>query len=263
MISVAPIIEIINTAYASAMLTNDRPISVLLIAEPDDGKSHIVLSYIVEYSVVLSDFTSKGLHAIISQHSKPPLVLVCPDMNAILSHRYTVSGSTVANLLSLLEEGSMKVADAGAVRDFQGFRVSMIACMTPAMLRAKRAKWRSIGMLRRFLPIAYTYTPETVEAIHASIRSGSYKNEIEQAALRVPSKSASIKIEAPMAREIDELVRPYAEIVEARGFTLHKMARSYVKARALLAGRRIATQKDLEHFKFMLRFVNPERPHAI
>ena len=264
MIGVDKILDIIRTAYASAYLKTDKPISLLIIAEPDSGKSQLILSYRMNGAECLTDVTSKGLWEVLkTKENGKPVILVIPDFNAILSHRPAVSGPTLGALLSLLEEGTMKLADPHGVRDMKGQKVSLITAITPVLFAQKVRRWKASGFFRRFIPIHYKYSQETTDKINLSIQNGLYTQEFTVTEIKLPEKKVFVTLPKTIAKEVNEFSKLISERVESRGFTIHKSFRSYVKARALLRQSRTVTKVDLEDLKRAAQFVRIENAEEI
>ena len=262
MIRVKKLQEVLKTAFASLKVKGEKPLSLLLIADTDSGKSRLLLTYRLPKAEIISDVTSKGLYNILTENKDCEMIVI-PDFNAVVSHRPSVSNATVTALLSLMEEGMMKVSDAGGTRDMKMRKISVITAMTTGMTKAKAGKWRQLGLLRRFLPVFYTYSEETSKAIHASIRDGNYSTALIADFVKVPSEKQFVSIPKKISFEIERYSKVISRTLESRGFTAHKFLRVYTKARALLDGRRVVSKKDFEDMMEAGEFVRLDHPNEI
>lgn len=150
-----------------------QPVSAVLIAGSDAGKTQLLLEHIPTTCRILNDFHySSILPMLEGKNGDSPKRIIVPDFNLVLSHRPVVASLTCALLLGLMGEGLDEIPGVdGAsklriekLRD-KGVRLSMLTAMTGQMFRAKRGKWRDTGFLRRMLPIHYKYSSSTVAKI--------------------------------------------------------------------------------------------------
>jgi hypothetical protein len=208
--------------------------------------------------------------------------IVVPDFNQVISHKPAVATLTMAFLLALLAEGITEIPGVDARAKLQaksfkkrGLRIALLTGMTPDMFNSRRGKWRSTGLLRRLLPIHYTYSAATVDTIQETIRHGSdlldYSLKRQQ---RI--KPGTVMIPAGISHQIKDLSAYVVsnqlvwkrEDGSARAgidfpFSLHKIFRNYVKAHALLHGRRMARHVDFNALKDFSRFVRYDRPEEL
>src|SRR5216684_1802124 len=111
LIGLDPLLEIVETAIYSAHLADTIPISAILIGPSGAGKSKAIIQYKGTNGCHLTnDVTSMGLQDILgADHENKVRFLVVPDFNVVLSHRASTLQLTVANLLSVLSEGTMRI----------------------------------------------------------------------------------------------------------------------------------------------------------
>jgi hypothetical protein len=246
----------------------------MIIAEPDHGKSQLILESVSKDAEILSNFSSKGLYDVVAKcqaiDPKAPIVLVVPDFNAIVERKASTSNATIANLLSILEEGTMKISDGGGTHDLKGVTASMITAMTPGTLKGRESKWKKSGFLRRFIPIYYEYCPETAAKIHRSIINGDYKQAFTESELKLPKKKLRVSIPTHLGEKIKDLGLVISERVGHRGFTVHKHFRSYAKARCILRcgfstrkKKLEVSPRDVEDIRALMEFISLEKPRQI
>ena len=177
LIKLEPIIEIIRAAIWTGKISDEKPVSVMLIAEQESAKTE-ALKFFRGTSTIhyMSDLTSRGLNSHredIERGKMKHIVLL--DLVRILSHGRGVSERTIQTLAALMEEGESETADGGGKTTWENFpRIGALMGITPAFFKAKRGKWRQTGFLTRFVPVCFRYKDTTVDEIHRSIAKGTH-----------------------------------------------------------------------------------------
>jgi len=266
MILIDTLAECIKTCYQSVFVKNEVPLSLLLLAETDHGKSQLILNYCphVEHLQVerLTDTSSMGLYKAVKDKSDP-VMLVIPDFHAVISHRASVTEGTLNALMTLLQDGAMKVSvGPNEPIELKGKRASLLTAMTPGMLLGRAGRWRRLGFLRRLVPVYYTYSEATAMKIHKSIKDGEYHRILPSFKLPVTTPQI-VQIPKPIDTEIERLAVTISARLENRGFTVHKFFRVYCQARALLHGRNRVTDREFKELEKFSQFVNLYTPEQI
>jgi hypothetical protein len=233
LIRLEPIIEIVKAAIWTGKLADEKPISIMLIAEQESAKTECLKFFRGTTTLkYVSDITSRGLapykHDIESGRMRHLVIL---DLVRILSHGRGVSERTIQTLASIMEEGESETSDAGGQSNWKNFpRIGCLMAITPKFFASKRGKWRETGFLTRFVPISFSYTQETVRLIHVSIAKGAQlplpQPEVMpefQAQIFLPSKHA-----ATLSRRSEEL----GIKMKTYGFRYHRILRALAKAQA-------------------------------
>lgn len=285
MIGVERLTRVLRTIAASGLVKESSPISVTLIAPSDAGKSELISKTLPPNARVINDFTTASMQTLLNE-PHPPQWIVVPDFNQVISHKPAVATLTMSFLLALLAEGITEIPGVDAKAKMQakrftkrGIRIALLTGMTPDMFHSRRGKWRSTGLLRRLLPINYTYSPDTIANIQAIIQHG--QDTLDYAHRRQSKiKPAAVSINA----EIAEAVKSLSEFVtneqlvwktvgdDGRAhifranefpFSLHKIFRSYIKAHALINHRTKVTRADFLALKDFSKFVRYDRAEAL
>ena len=160
---------IIELALWSGCLENERPLSLLIIAKPESGKSQLVLSYKGNNPgvVVISDCTAWGLQKAFLNEMKDKLIhhIIIPDLITPLSRQPATVATFVAFLNGLTEEGIVEVHTFAQDLKVEGLNVGLISTITPSILNDSRHRWTRMGFLSRMLPVAYKYSQETAQKV--------------------------------------------------------------------------------------------------
>ena len=238
LIRLEPIIEIVRAAIWTGKLADEKPISVMLIAEQESAKTECLKFFRGTPSLkYVSDITSRGLapykHDIEAGRMRHLVIL---DLVRILSHGRGVSERTIQTLASIMEEGESETSDAGGQSAWKNFpRIGALMAITPKFFISKRGKWRETGFLTRFIPVSFTYTEETVRLIHVAIAKG------QQLPLPQPEKLPEFpcqiflapKYAASLARRSEDL----GKRMKTYGFRYHRVLRALAKAQARIEKR--------------------------
>lgn len=266
MIGIESIAEALKIAYQSVYVKGEIPLSMILLADTDSGKSNLILNYIpkVEHLCVekLSDASATGLYRAVKDKTDP-VAIVIPDFHAVVSHKASVVEGTINALMSLLQDGVMKVSVGPQESlELKGKRANLITAMTPGIMAGRAGKWRKLGFMRRLLPIHYTYSPATAARIHDSIRSGEYHYDMPDFKLAITTPQV-VKIPHPLDSEIQNLAITVSATLENRGFTAHKFFRVFCQSRALSKKRNIVTRDDVQALMEFSKFCNLDVPQQI
>lgn len=232
-IKLNPILEIIRAAIWTARLSDEKPVSIMLVAEQESAKTEC-LKYFRGTSTLhyVSDITSRGLKPYKSGIESGKLRhLVILDLVRIVSHGRNVSDRTLQTLASLMEEGESETSDAGGTDSWANFpRIGVLMAITPAFFRAKRGKWRETGFLTRFVPVSFEYSSESVREIHTAISNGfhvppPHPEVVAPGVTEVRLSPAHAKILAQKAQALGEAMGSY-------GFRYQRVLRALAKGQA-------------------------------
>jgi hypothetical protein len=286
MIATAPISRILHTVAATSQVTNGRGrLSVQLIAPSDAGKSELLLSHLPPRARIINDFTFASMVALMKAKPAPKWIVV-PDFHAAISHKPAVATLAMSLLLSLLGEGVTEVPgiDGRAVLQAtrakkRGITFALMTALTPEMFWGKRGKWRATGLLRRLVPINYTYSEATKRAIQRSIRKGNDTLEYTHITHALP-KPGPVNISSVVSTELEKLSErvavdqlrwdigrpgraPKIEHAVEFPFSVQKTLRQYARAVALLDGSNVVTMAHMPAILDFTRFMRYDRPEAI
>jgi len=242
-----PIIEILRAAIWTGKLGDEKPVSVMLIAEQESAKTEC-LKYFRGTSTLkyVSDLTSRGMIPYKREIQDGKLRhLVLLDLVRLLSHGKGVSERTIQTIASLMEEGESETSDAGG-RESWGSdfpRIGVLMAITPRFFRAKRGKWRQTGFLTRFVPISFSYTDDTVKRIHDGIANG---NSIPSPRPeKIPPLAYTSFLPENIAKSLSMRAREIGKQMHTYGFRYHKILRALAKANARMNERGTVTKEDL------------------
>ena len=284
MIGVDRLRKALTIIAATASVKNGSgPVSANLIAPSDAGKSVLFLSSQPQNAMVVNDFTFATLIKILSKE-KPPAYLVVPDLNVVISHKPAVASLAMALLLSLMAEGVTDIPGIDEESKLKarklkerGVRVALLTGCTPEMFQGKRGQWRKTGFLRRMLPLNYTYSKDTEDAIQKSIAAG--EDGLRYFHVRAPKvKAGTVTINQKASADLrtmsdqvtSQLQWAYSHAgksgtvqAQAYPFSPHKMLRQLAPASALIHKRASVGPSDIAAVRDIAKFMRYDRPEEI
>jgi len=244
--------EIVKTVILSGRVIQDAPVSMLLIAAPERGKTSIALAQPCKAVFALTDVTGKGIQ-LLCQQSKEITHFVINDMVAVMSHRATVNHFTLSMLNAMTEEGIQAVAYPSGIQGFQNGKRGIIACLTLDLVRDGRCWWNKTGFATRMLPFAYEHSTELQVKIKAAIVSGQYERKREAQELLIPEQPVHVNLSRDFALKIQRLADYKSnQLGKEIGYRRGKQFRSLARAHALMRGTKKAVVKTPD-FAFLER----------
>jgi hypothetical protein len=238
LIRLEPVIEIVKASIWTGKLSDEKPVSIMLIAEQESAKTECLKFFRGTTTLkYLSDLTSKGIGPFKGDIQSGKIRhLVILDLVRILSHGKGVSERTIQNLASIMEEGESETSDAGGQSSWDNFpKIGCLMAITPKFWKSKRGRWRETGFLTRFVPITFSYTQETVKLIHVSIAKG-MKLPLPEPE-RLPEFPCQIQLNSKYAATLSQRAEDLGTRMKTYGFRYHRVLRALAKAQARIEGK--------------------------
>jgi len=262
MIGTAILELLIELVLWSGCIENERPLSLLIIAKPESGKSQLVLKYRGNNPgvVVVTDCTAWGIQKNFLTEMKDKLIhhIIIPDLITPLSRQPATVATFIAFLNGLIEEGIIEVHTYAQDFKVEGLNVGLISTITPSILNDSRHRWTRMGFLSRMLPVAYKYSQETAQKVLDSITRREYyydkpKNlhlPKEKQEVDLPKKYAQAML--PFTSEFNERLN---EAEKLYGFRHQKQLQVLLQAHALMRGRDRVIPEDVDAVKKIVRLI--------
>lgn len=238
LIKLEPIIDIIRASIWTGKLSDEKPISIMLIAEQESAKTEALKFFrgtpTLEY---ISDLTSRGLSPYKQDIQSGKLKhIVLLDLVRILSHGKGISERTIQTLASLMEEGESAISDGGGRDKWDNFpRIGALMGITPSFFKSKRGRWRQTGFMTRFLPVCFCYKESTVDLIHKSIANGHHAPLPEPE--HIPHEAYTVHCPAKFSTIISTRAKSLGDAMKSYGFRYHRILRALAKAQARIEGK--------------------------
>lgn len=243
----------------SAYIKNEKAVNLLLIANPEAGKTELLKKFYQNKGVaVLTDVTAYSisrdlLHKI---QNKEIRHIIIPDLIKVLSRKTSTVQNLITFLNSLIEEGIISIKTYAMNIEFQNpVNCGLITSITQEIFEDKRRNWGKIGFLSRCLPVSWSYTKEQVLEIYDYIYSEKYMHE-NVYVLKLPKTEKEIKIDKDYAKMLTPYVKELADSYKMYGFRYQKQFQVLAKANALMNKRDEVTEKDIIELQKILKFTN-------
>jgi hypothetical protein len=157
-------VEALQTVLLTGQLDNEKPVSLLIIASPESGKTTATRKANIsvsadkrgeELAVALTDTTGKGLLKIIREHPRASHIIF-NDLSITAGHKSHVTKYLFGIICAMTEEGVSRTADPEGVQPYgsEGTK-GVIGCITPRLVRDQRFIWNVTGLTTRMLPFNF------------------------------------------------------------------------------------------------------------
>lgn len=269
MISVEPIEKILKCVLASGMVEAERPLSLIIIAPVECGKTSIIRRYCLKSNNVFytTDATAFGILRDTDDLKQFAPVgklthIVIPDLLTCMGRKQDTVTTFIRFMNSLVEEGVVNISTyAKKLKSVDNVEVKagLITAIPPDPFFDKRHQWGKIGFLSRALPASFDYTLSTRIDILSYIQSQQHLQEKIQN-LNLPAKSMEIELPLDMAKRIEPysltLASQYSQYQKVYGFRYQRQLQTFVKAIALLEGKQQVDDQCIQELGRLANFIN-------
>jgi hypothetical protein len=276
MIKVKRIIDILELAIFSAYIKGEQPVSILITAPVEAGKTEIVLQFAQNKGcVALTDATAYGIMRDYGQLivNRKVRHLIVPDLVKPMSRGKDTVHSLIAFLNSLVEEGVIRISTyaeriaaptqtSGPEVQPRPVKCGLIATLAKDILLDGRHHWSRMGFMSRMIPVSYEYAISTQIDIQKSIAKREYLAD-EPIILELPDEDMEVRLEPPQS---DDLILLTASLVAAMaasknpekiyGFRLQKQLQRLAMANALKNKRDIVIEEDVDCIRLLSGCIN-------
>ena len=264
--------ELIETVILTGKVKGINPVSLLLIAAPESGKTSVVLERACKSIEAYADITGRGIHAVIK--ANPELThIVINDLVACLSHKQSVNRYTIAQLNAITEEGITSIASPGGIEKFEDGKRGIIASLTYELVKDARHWWNKIGFTSRMLPFCYMYPADLIVQIKSDIdlhqqygnNGASPPTTKKPKDFPVPKNTISVEYPAEFVKDIRRIADVRAIILREQGMRRLKQYHALAQAHALWRKRAspIVTEKDVEFMSKIDKYVSYEEAQPL
>lgn len=258
LINVEPIKKIVECSLISPYIKNEKPLSLLIVAKAESGKTSVIKSYRQNKGVVyVSDCTAYGL----TRDILPKIVsgevktIVIPDLITPLSKSTKTRQSFIAFLNNLIEEGVAKMTTYATIWE-KDVKANVVTAVTDEVLRDARHDWAKMGFLSRFIVFSYSYSQSTImEILH---RYSEHGLEMQKSTFKPPSKEVNVKLPEEFADRLDPIATRIGEQFKLYGIRAKINFRCLLKCLAFRNGKRIVAEEEFKEFLLLADFMNFE-----
>lgn len=278
-----PIQDLLELTLNSAYVRGERTVSLLVVAEPESGKTELMKKYRKNNGVhirrrftaygILTDLIQGKIHTLFN---KPKILghILVYDYSSIFAYKPNTVDSTIEFLDALTEEGlsleSSYWIKGDELKKFEGLKGGLIAGINTFGFFTSTGKVKANlykgGWFSRNVVVSFGMSAQLISKVFDSIRKGNYRydrNFVSRIALKLPRKRIEVNLPKGLSEEIEELAREIAEEYSEdlkphrlKGFRLHKSLISLVKASALRDGVRKVEEEDVERIRYLSNWMN-------
>lgn len=198
-------VEVVQTVLMTGQLDDEKPVSLLIIASPESGKTTAARKANIsvssdrrgeELAVALTDSTGKGLLKIVREHPNATHVIF-NDLSITAGHKSHVVKYLFSIISAMTEEGISITADPEGVHPYgdEGTK-GVIGCITPRLVRDQRFIWNVTGLTTRMLPFFYRQGIDIqlkVRRYHAGLLEKSDHTD-ESSSLLIPKEKTHVSM---------------------------------------------------------------------
>lgn len=268
MVGVELLRELVETVILTGKVSGSDPTSLLIIAEPESGKTSVVLERPCKAVEVFTDITGRGLHYVLLQNHDMSHIVI-NDMVAVLSHKQSVNKYTISQLNAVTEEGICKIASPGGIQEFKCGRKGIIASLTIDLVKDGRCWWNKVGFSSRMLPFCYSY-PEAltikIKAVIDDETAGLLPPTRQAKEFTVPAHSVNVTYEQKYIKEIRYIADIRSQLMNEQGFRRLKQYHALAQAHAILRNgfrKAIVGDQEVEFMRHVDLFVSYTTPRPL
>lgn len=272
--------DYIELTLWSAYVKGERIVSLMIVAEPESGKTEMMKKYRKNVGVsIRRRFTACGIindlkDQKIKMPFKSPKILgyiLVYDYATVFTFKANTIDTTIEFLDALTEEGLSAETTywigGEELEQFEGLKGGVIAGINTFGFFTKDGRVKSNlykgGWFSRNVVVSFNISEVMVSKIFDSNSKGNYHDSVKVIKLDLPQKRTKVKISDEHSKQIETIAREIAELYyidlkpyKLRGFRLHKSLISLVKASALRAGRTEVADMDIERIKYLSNWMN-------
>jgi len=261
--------ELIESVILTGRIKGCEPVSLLLIAAPESGKTSVVLSRPCKVVEAYADVTGKGIHKILQANTNLTHIVI-NDLVATLSHKQSVNRYTISQLNAMTEEGITNIASPSGIEKFTAGKRGVIASLTLELATDARHWWNKVGFTSRMLPFCYSYPADLIVKIKESIdfdassnRNGTHKISIKD--FPVPEKSISVEYPQSVVADVRRVADVRSMLMKEQGMRrlkqYHHIAMGHAALRSRIRSR--VTVEDVKFIQRMDRYVSYDTPEPL
>jgi hypothetical protein len=256
MVNLQPLQKIVECTIYGPYIQDEKPISLLVVAKPESGKTSVLKMYRENRGIVyVTDCTAYGL----TRDILPKIVsgevktIMIPDLITPLSKQTKTRQAFIAFLNNLIEEGVAKVTTYANIWE-KDVNANVITAVTDEALRDGRHNWAKLGFLSRFVIFSYGYSISSVQKILDTYSLHGPK--FPSIRLKTPEGSINIELSKELADKLNPIATRIGNELSLYGFRAKINFRNLLKALAYRNGKTKVTEQEFSEFLELANFMN-------
>ena len=238
--------KIVELVYLSSFLKNEKPLSLILIAPPEQSKTYFLLNFSSRYSHISTDLSYSGLINLLLKN-KTIKHIVIPDFLKVTEKGNSTKKSIISALNSFTEEGIYEINLGNKEKiNLKGRKGGIITATTTYSLYQNAKQWNGMGFKSRFISVKWKYSQET------------FKKILNKIAKEKNNKTKKTEIINHKIMEITLKDDFNDKLIELSDFSPRKLKNLKVllKTIALKNNHKIVTEKDFNELNEIVDLIN-------
>lgn len=256
----SPLERFLQLILATGYLNEQKPLSAIVTAPPDQGKSYALERFAdVENQYSINLGTKYGLLTEVVELLRRGRFLshlLFPDFTGLLGGAPNVVKELRTLVLALTDEGlglqasyylRFSAQDFRAVLPWGNLKLGCVLAMTKRDLHDKRRKFTDDGFLSRFIAFSYHYSRDKQQQVFEDIVRG-------VPLLRFPSVTTTMTPRTDIAFDAEKYMNSPLARIKTNRWTV--AMRTLLKASALTHGRDSVSTDDYAEVQFLSHYFN-------
>jgi len=273
LVQMQPLIDVIKLTLQTGYIKHrETPVNLLLIAKPESAKTSAMAMFKIKGTHTTNNITqavlvSKILPMIENGGLKH---LIIPDFLNAIEKDYTTRKGFLNLTKTLIEEGVTSL-DTFHMRTLKVYnppiQCGLITGITTESFHGQeydrhqkrwkggvRSNWKRTGLLSRFIPFSYQYELSKIFAVFEFIE----KEERGKSILKqtVKRRMIDVKGNAELFQKLQVLSMKIGEKTGGYGFRMQRNLQVLAKANAVLYGRSMVVQEDVDKVVHLGNWMN-------
>jgi hypothetical protein len=224
--------EFVHTIVLTGSVENANPVSAMIVANPEQGKTSVVLEKSCDSVIPLTDVTGKGLK-FLCQMKPEASHFIINDMGIVMAHSGKSREYFFGMLLAMTEEGIRTTASPDGVETIKTGKKAIIGCITSDQARDNRSWWQRRGLARRLVPFHYGYSEALVVRIKNEIVKGHHVSFTDTLAPSYPKGKINVAMDAAHGEQMRKISDNKANRLGQLGISLLLRYQAMAKGHAL------------------------------
>lgn len=193
--------KLVELAYLSAYLTDDKPICLMLVAPPENSKTHFLLGFKSHKSHISTDLSFAGLVNILMRN-KGIKQIVIGDFLKITGKKQSTKNNLLTILNSYTEEGIFDINLGNRdEQNLKGRKGGILTATTTKSFAQNKKTWEALGFSSRFLVVKYKYSDETMDKVLDKI----IENKKQDKPINLKIKTGNVECDEEFKKQLKQL----------------------------------------------------------
>jgi hypothetical protein len=205
------------TLYTGYVENSLRPVSGLIIASPERGKTTEATRYEGKGIAIIQDLTSFGIDRYLTElNTEDKDILhhiVIPDLEKIASRNRFVREELLAKMRILMEEGLKEICTGkDRIHFATPIKIAFLMCTTPSDLGDKRSVYRSLSFQSRCIPFTFDVSDHLKDEILRFVQKENHITNNKKIFER--RKKCKVSLPEIIAEKLDDPAKKLAREIE-------------------------------------------------